>query len=59
MSVDLSKHHVSARLGDPRKSQADVKKALNVLGFKSKVGFSRGLLLTAGWWKNGCSIEVK
>ncbi len=57
MGVDLQKHHVKARLGDPRKSHADVSKALKVLGYKSKVGFHTGMKLTAEWWLAGCPIK--
>ena len=57
MDVDLQKNHVKARLGDPRKSHADVSKALKVLGYKSKVGFHTGMKLTAEWWLAGCPIK--
>ncbi|KKL24984.1 hypothetical protein LCGC14_2409850, partial [marine sediment metagenome] len=32
--TDLKKHHVAPRLGDPRKSHADISKAVKVLGYK-------------------------
>jgi nucleoside-diphosphate-sugar epimerase len=56
MGVDLQKNHVKARLGDPRKSHADVSKIKEVLGYTTQVGFFDGMKLTAEWWLDGCKI---
>lgn len=56
LGVDLKKHHVAARLGDPRKSHADVSKAERILGYKSKIDFIEGMKLTSQWWLSGCPI---
>ena len=46
-----------ARLGDPRKSLADISKAIKVLGYKPLVGFEEGMKITSDWWKSGCPIK--
>ncbi len=38
------------RLGDVKHTRADVSKAENVLGFKSRVGLKKGLQKTIEWW---------
>lgn len=45
-----------ARLGDPRKSHADISKAKRMLGYKPRVDFKKGMKLTAKWWMEGCPI---
>lgn len=56
MQVDLEKYHVDPRQGDPRKSQADIAKAEQVLKYRSSVGFVDGMRKTADWWKAGCPV---
>jgi len=53
----LEKHHVAPRLGDPRKSHADISKAVSVLGYKPEVKLEEGLDRTWDWWQNGCPIK--
>jgi UDP-N-acetylglucosamine 4-epimerase len=57
MCVDLKKHHVAPRLGDPKKSQADISKAKRVLGYNPKVDFEMGMKLTSEWWLAGCPVQ--
>jgi nucleoside-diphosphate-sugar epimerase len=58
-NTDLQKYHVDPRLGDPRKSHADISKADVVLGYHSVTSFFDGLKLTAQWWLSGCPIKIK
>ena len=53
---NVKSYGAPARLGDPRKSLADISKAVKVLGYKPKVGFKEGLKKTADWWQGGCKI---
>lgn len=57
MGVDLKKHHVEPRLGDPRKSHADISKAKRILGYDPQINFIKGMELTAQWWLAGCPIK--
>jgi len=57
LSIDLKKHHVDSRLGDPRKSHADVSKAKRILGYDPQVDFYKGMQLTSKWWLEGCPIK--
>lgn len=57
LNVDLKKHHVDPRLGDPRKSHADISKAKQVLGYKPMIDFKEGIKLTSQWWLSGCPIK--
>jgi len=50
----LKKNHVSPRLGDPRKSHADINKAKEILGYEPSIKFNEGMELTAQWWLKGC-----
>ena len=54
--LDIKKHHVKPRLGDPRKSHADISKAREILGYEPKVKFAEAMEKTAEWWLNGCKI---
>lgn len=45
-----------ARLGDPRKSHADIYKAQNILGYKPSVSFLDGMEKTFEWWIKGCKF---
>lgn len=56
-AIDLKKHHVDPRLGDPRKSHADVTKARKVLGYDPQVDFYEGMKKTSEWWLAGCPIK--
>lgn len=51
---DLKKSHTAPRLGDPRKSLADISKAKEVLGYEPTVKFMEGIALTVDWWLKGC-----
>lgn len=53
---DLDFYTAPARLGDPRKSHADISKAGRVLGYKPTVMFYEGMEDLAEWWKGGCKI---
>jgi len=57
LAVELKKHHVKPRLGDPRKSHADITKAKQVLGYKPMIDFYEGMKLTSQWWLGGCPIK--
>jgi nucleoside-diphosphate-sugar epimerase len=57
MGVDLQKHHVKPRLGDPRKSNASISRAQQIILYDPKVGFLDGMEKTAEWWKAGCPIK--
>lgn len=59
LAIDLLKHHESPRLGDPRKSHADISKAQTTLGYKPLVDFDEGMRNTARWWLAGCPTEIK
>lgn len=55
----LNVKHASPRLGDPKKSHADINKAKKVLGYTVQVGFREGMRLTAQWWLSGCPITIE
>jgi len=57
LHVDLDKEHAPARLGDPRKSHADISKAQRVLGYNPTVKFKEGMALTSAWWLSGCKVK--
>lgn len=48
--------HAPKRLGDPKKSLADISKAKRVLGYEPKVKFYEAIKKTADWWMSGCKI---
>lgn len=54
LKVPLKKNHVAPRLGDPRKSHADITKAKSILGYNPEVKFEEGMEMTAEWWLRGC-----
>lgn len=51
MGRKLDVVNAPARLGDPRKSHADITKAKEILGYEPKVKFLEGMRLTYEWWK--------
>jgi UDP-glucose 4-epimerase len=51
MGKRLDQKLTPARLGDPRKSLADISKAQKVLGYEPKIKFKDGMRLTYNWWK--------
>jgi nucleoside-diphosphate-sugar epimerase len=57
LKIKLKKHNVPPRLGDPRKSHADISKAKTILGYKPIIEFEDGMRLTAGWWLSGCQTK--
>jgi len=44
--------YVETRAGDVRDSQADISKAVKLLGYRPTVGLEEGLRLTVDWFKN-------
>lgn len=54
LSVGLKKTMAPPRLGDPRKSHADITKAKKILGYNPTVKFEEGMKMTAKWWLSGC-----
>jgi len=54
LKIPLKKNHVPPRLGDPRKSHADISKAKEILGYNPSINFDEGMDLTAQWWLRGC-----
>jgi nucleoside-diphosphate-sugar epimerase len=57
LKIELKKHYVPSRLGDPRKSHADITKAKEILGYEPIVDFDLGMRYTAGWWLSGCQSK--
>lgn len=57
LAINLRKEHAPARLGDPRKSHADISKAKEVLGYNPTIGFEEGMKLTSQWWLAGCKTK--
>lgn len=57
LSVKLQKTMAPPRLGDPRRSLADITKARTILGYDPKINFEEGMKLTAQWWLKGCPIN--
>jgi len=53
----VNKHNAPTRLGDPRKSLADITKAKKILGYEPKIKFEEGMEKTAEWWRHGCLIK--
>lgn len=53
---NVKSYKATARLGDPRKSHADISKAVRVLGYNPIVGFDEGMKLTSQWWRDECPI---
>jgi nucleoside-diphosphate-sugar epimerase len=56
LAINLKRNYAPARLGDPRKSHANINKAKRVLGYKPLVSFEEGMKRTAAWWLSGCKI---
>ena len=54
LKVQLKKKHVLPRLGDPKKSHADISKAREILGYNPEVNFEEGMRDTSKWWLKGC-----
>jgi nucleoside-diphosphate-sugar epimerase len=48
---DVTPDHQPARKGDVRDSQADNRRAVEYLGYKTLVGLEEGLRRTVEWWK--------
>jgi len=57
LKIPLKKNHVAPRLGDPKKSHADISKAVEVLGYKPVVKFKEGMEMTSRWWLSGCPVN--
>ncbi|MFH1519615.1 MAG: SDR family NAD(P)-dependent oxidoreductase [Candidatus Omnitrophota bacterium] len=51
MKSDIKPVYCPSRLGDVRKTQADMEKAKKLLGFSSKVDFFQGLKETVEWFR--------
>jgi UDP-glucose 4-epimerase len=54
LGTQLKKHNVEPRLGDPRKSHANIDKAIEILGYSPRIKFKDGMKLTSQWWLKGC-----
>lgn len=54
LKTPLKKKNAPPRLGDPRKSHADISKAVRVLGYNPVIKFEVGMKLTSEWWLSGC-----
>lgn len=52
----IPKAHGPERIGDPKKSLADISKIKLVLGYNPIVSFDQSLETTFNWWKGGCKI---
>jgi UDP-glucose 4-epimerase len=57
LAIELKKHNVDPRLGDPRKSHANIYKAEDILGYNPVVDFYEGMKLTSQWWLSGCPTK--
>ena len=55
----LTKYNAPPRLGDPRKSHADITKAKLVLGYAPSTDFKEGMKKTAQWWLAGCPNRME
>jgi UDP-glucose 4-epimerase len=49
--TDVVPDHQPSRRGDVRDSQADNRRAVECLGYKTLVGLEEGLRRTVEWWK--------
>jgi len=49
---DVMAEYRDARTGDVKHSQADNRKAVDLLGYENRVGLEDGLRKTIDWWKN-------
>lgn len=57
LKINLGRKNAPSRLGDPRKSHADISKAKNVLGYNPEIKFFEGMKLTSEWWLSGCPTK--
>jgi len=57
LAIKLKKEFAPPRLGDPRRSLADITKAREVLGYEPKIKFEEGMSLTSKWWLSGCPTK--
>lgn len=57
LKVTLKRKDAPPRLGDPRKSHADISKAVKVLGYNPTIKFDEGMKLTSEWWLSGCPVK--
>lgn len=57
LKVKVGKNYAPPRLGDPRKSHADIKKAKEILGYNPEINFEEGMKLTSQWWLSGCPVK--
>ena len=56
--ADVNPEYVDARKGDVRDSQADIRKAKDILGYKPTVSFEEGLQRTIEWYRTQKPVEV-
>ena len=58
VGADVNPEYVEARKGDVRDSQADIRKAKDILGYKPTVSFEEGLQRTIEWYRTQKPVEV-
>ena len=58
VGADVNPEYVEARKGDVRDSQADIRKAKDILGYKPTVSFEEGLQRTIEWYRTATPLEV-
>jgi nucleoside-diphosphate-sugar epimerase len=52
IGADVKPHYATLRAGDVRDSQADIRKAQELLGYQPTVSFEEGLRLTVDWYRS-------
>ena len=51
IGADVKPQYASSRAGDVRDSQADIRRAQEILGYQPLVPFDEGLRLTVDWYR--------
>jgi len=51
MGKDIEPEYLNPRVGDVKKTHADIKKAERLLGWQHRVDFYEGLKYTVDWFK--------
>jgi UDP-N-acetylglucosamine/UDP-N-acetyl-alpha-D-glucosaminouronate 4-epimerase len=50
--INMEAEYLNIRIGDVKKTEADITKTISVLGWKPEIDFYKGLQRTAEWFKN-------
>jgi nucleoside-diphosphate-sugar epimerase len=58
VGASVNPEYVEPRAGDVRDSQADIRKAKDILGYKPTVSFEDGLKRTIEWYRTANPIAV-